>query len=155
MNKLGVIMKIGADCDIAQEMKKAKDIGCECCQLNVWDTSMYTDACAKKILAASKKYELEISTVWAGWSGPKEWNFTAGPETLGIVPEAYRMKRTEEILMGVEFAAKLGCTRVATHAGFLPENMNDPQYCGVLAALRHIVKYCRKLGVNFLFETGQ
>jgi len=75
--------------------------------------------------------------------------------TLGIVPEAYRMKRIEEIVMGADFAVKIGAPRVATHVGFLPESIGDAQYYPVLAALKHIVRECEKRGVTFLFETGQ
>ena len=155
MNKLGVLISLRPETDISLEMKKAHAIGCECCQLTVWDMSLYTDEKAVEIKAAAEENGIEISTLWAGWSGPKEWNFTGGPMTLGIVPEAYRMKRTEEILLGVDFAVKLGAPRVATHVGFLPENMNDPQYLDVIAALRYIVKACKNKGVAFLFETGQ
>jgi len=155
MNKLGVLIVLTADTNVLFEMKKAKDIGCECCQLSVWNPALYTDELAEEIVRASQETGVEVSTLWAGWSGPKEWNFTGGPVTLGLVPEAYRMKRAEEILAGADFAVKIGCSRVATHAGFLPENVNDPQYGGVVAILRYIVKYCQKKGVNFLFETGQ
>ena len=155
MNKIGALIAIKADTDISAEMKKLRDIGCECCQINIWDPTIYTDENAEKIVAAAKEYDIEISTLWAGWSGPKEWNFTAGPDTLGIVPHAFRMKRTEEIILGAKFAAKIGAPRVATHVGFLPENMNDPNYLGIIAALRYIAKACEDVGVNFLFETGQ
>ena len=155
MNKIGVLIVLERDTDIFAEMKKVKDIGCECCQLTVWDMSLYTDEKAAEITEASKKYGIEISTLWAGWSGPKEWNLTGGPSTLGIVPEAYRMKRTEEILMGADFAVKLGVSRIATHVGFIPENMSDANYNGVVTALRYIAKECKKKGINFLFETGQ
>ena len=148
-----IVLTVGTD--ILLEMKKAKEIGCECCQLCVWDPTLYTDLLAEEIVGASKETEIEVSTLWAGWSGAKEWNFTGGPVTLGLVPEAYRMKRTEEVLAGVDFAVKIGCSRVATHVGFLPENVNDPQYGGVIAILRYIVAYCKKKGINFLFETGQ
>jgi sugar phosphate isomerase/epimerase len=155
MNKIGVLISLRKETDIFNEMKKVRNMGCDCCQITVWDTSLYTDEKGREITEASQAHNVEISTLWTGWSGPKEWNFTGGPDTLGIVPAAYRMKRTEEILKGVDFAVKLGVTRVATHVGFLPENVNDPQYCGVLAALRYIVKQCRAKGVSFLFETGQ
>ncbi|MBQ9805212.1 MAG: TIM barrel protein [Clostridia bacterium] len=155
MNKLGVLIVLTEDTDISVEMKKARDIGCECCQLSVWHPALYTDQKAEEIILASKETGIEVSTLWAGWSGPKEWNFTGGPVTLGLVPEAYRMKRAEELLAGADFAVKIGCSRMATHVGYLPENMNDPQYGGVVAILRYIVKYCQKKGVNFLFETGQ
>ena len=107
MNKIGVLIGLRADTDIAAEFKKAKDIGCECCQLTVWDMSLYTDEKAEELIRASQENDIEISTLWTGWSGPKEWNFTGGPMTLGIVPESYRMKRTEEILQGADFAVKL------------------------------------------------
>ena len=155
MNKIGVLISLRPDTDIFAEMKQAKDIGCECCQITVWDMALYTDKNAKEISDASKKYGVEVSTLWVGWSGPKEWNFTAGPTTLGIVPEAYRMKRTEEILKGADFAVKIGVCRIATHVGFLPENMNDSQYYPVIAALRYIAKECKQRGLCFLFETGQ
>ena len=155
MNKLGVLFKLKPDNDIFEEMKKVKDIGCDCCQLTVWDMSLYTDEMAAKVVEASKMYDVEISTLWAGWSGPTAWNFAEGPMVLGIVPQAYRMKRMEDLKRGIEFASKLGVSRVATHVGFLPENMNDPQYFDILAALRHLVKECEKYNINFLFETGQ
>ena len=155
MNKIGAIIVVRRDTDIFLEMKKVKDVGCECCQINIWDSSLFTDAVAEKIIEASEKYEIEISTLWVGWSGPTEWNFTAGPVLLGIVPPAYRMKRTEEILKGADFAVKLGVPRIATHAGFLPENISDPNYYPVVAALRYIARECKKRGICFLFETGQ
>ena len=155
MNKLGVLISLRPETDISLEMRKAREIGCECCQLTVWDMSLYTDEKAAEVKTAATENGIEISTLWAGWSGPKEWNFTGGPMTLGIVPTAYRMKRTEEILMGADFAVKIGAPRIATHVGFLPENMNDPQYLDVIAALRYIAKNCKNKGIDFLFETGQ
>ena len=155
MNKIGALITLNEKTDIDAELKKAKDIGCECCQLTVWNTSLYTDEWAERIRTAVKQYGVEISTLWVGWSGPAEWNFTKGPSTLGIVPEEYREMRTAEILMGADFAVKIGAPRIATHAGFLPENMNDPQYEPILQTLRYIVGECRGKGICFLFETGQ
>jgi sugar phosphate isomerase/epimerase len=155
MNKIGVLIVLRPDTNIDEEIKKVKDYGCECCQINVWDTSLYTDENAAKIVEASKKYGIELSTLWTGWSGPSEWNFTGGPMTLGIVPAEYRMKRTEEILKGADFAVKIGVSRIATHVGFLPENINDPQYYSIIATLRYIATKCREKGLCFLFETGQ
>ncbi len=155
MNKIGALIVLRPETDVAAEFKRVRELGCECCQISVFDMSLYTDEMAEKLSRAAAENEIEISTLWTGWSGPKIWNFTAGPMTLGIVPEAYRMKRTEELLQGADFAVKLGVSRMATHVGFLPENINDPQYYGILAVLRYIVKECEKRGLCFLFETGQ
>lgn len=155
MSKFGVMLPLRSDMDIREEFKKIRDIGCSCCQIAIWNMSRYNDENAEKLLSASKEFDIEISTLWAGWSGPRAWNFTEGPMTLGIVPPAYRMQRMEDLVRGIEFAAKLGVSRVATHAGFLPENMNDPQYFDIIAALRYLASECRKYNINFLFETGQ
>ena len=155
MSKLGVLISLSSKKDVDEEFKKVKDMGFECCQITVWNMELYNDKYAEALRNASEKYNVEISTIWAGWSGLKEWNFTAGPTTLGIVPPAYRMKRTEEIIKGADFAVKVGVPRIATHAGFLPENMNDPEYLAVVACLRYIAKECKARGIDFLFETGQ
>ena len=155
MRKLGALITLRAEMNVDAEFQKVRDLGCECCQLTVWDMALYTDENAASIRAAAVKHGLEISTLWAGWSGPKEWNFTGGPSTLGLVPAAYRMQRVRELLDAADFAVKLGTSRVATHVGFLPENMSDPQYLDIIAILRYLVKEFKKRGLCFLFETGQ
>ena len=155
MSKLGVKVLIYKDTDILAKLKEVKEYGFECCQMDIWDTALYTDEKAKEINDAVAETGIEISSLWAGWSGPGEWNFHAGPMTLGLVPPAYRMKRAEELLLAGEFAVKINVSRVATHVGFLPENMNDPEHLGIVAIIRHIVARYKKLGINFLFETGQ
>lgn len=155
MNKIGVLVHFKADLDIYEKLKTIKSYGFDCCQIAVWDTSLYTDENAKAIKAAAEEFGVEISTLWCGWSGPKQWNFTAGPATLGIVPPAYRMKRAEELILGARFAAKIGTHRAATHVGFIPENMSDPEYSGIVAILKYVISAFAELNVNFLFETGQ
>ncbi|MBO5938251.1 MAG: sugar phosphate isomerase/epimerase [Clostridia bacterium] len=155
MNKLGVKVRIYQDTDILAKLKEVKEYGFACCQTDIWDTALYTDEKAKEINDAVAETGVEISSLWAGWSGPCQWNFTAGPMTAGLIPPAYRMKRMEELLMAGDFAVKIGVSRVATHVGFLPENMNDPEYLGVVATIHHIAYRYKKKGLNFLFETGQ
>ena len=155
MNKIGALILVYSNTDIFAQMKRLRDVGCECCQVTVWDMKVYTDEWAENIKKAAEENGIEISTLWAGWTGPQEWNFTNGPSTLGIVPVAYRAQRVKELLMAADFAKKLGVTRVATHAGFLPENMNDPNFTDVLATLRYLAASFNSLGLKFLFETGQ
>ena len=155
MSKIGVLMVVDHNTDMKEQLNVIKGYGFECCQLSTWDTSLYCDEKAAELKAAIEETGVEVSTVWGGWSGPKEWNFTGGPATLGLVPPAYRMNRAEELIRAAKFAAAAGVTRVATHAGFLPENMSDPEYSGVLSILRYIIKEYKKLDIDFLFETGQ
>lgn len=155
MRKLGVLISCGPRTDVKAEFEKAQSFGFQTCQLCIWDQNTYTDAKAEEINAALAQTGFTVSTLWAGWSGPKEWNFTAGPATLGLVPPAYRMKRLEELHAASVFAQKINVPFVATHVGFLPENPDDPNFNGTVAALRNLCVAMKKRNQTFLFETGQ
>lgn len=153
--KIGVMLPIRPETDIDNEFKKIADLELDCCQVSVWKMHLYNDELAEQLKAASAKYNIEIVALWAGWSGPCEWNFTHGPSTLGLVPPAYRGVRLAELKIASDFAEKLGVTNVVTHAGFMPENPDDNNFVGTVAALRDLCKYMEKKGQTFLFETGQ
>ncbi len=141
--------------DVEEKIKQTSEMGIHYCQLCSFDTSFYTDAYADKILNACAKYNVKISTYWAGWSGPNIWNFTEGPVTLGLLPAAYRRKRIAELKQGADFAKKLHVDQVATHVGFIPENPHDIEFAGLMDAVREVAHYCSEKGLFFLFETGQ
>lgn len=138
-----------------KEFQKMVDMGIYSCQLSVFNPKHYTKENAERIKAEAEEKGIEISALWAGWTGPCEWNFTAGPDTLGIVPVAYRDRRLQELLMGSEFAQWMGIKNMITHVGFIPENMSDPNFAGVVAALRYLCTIMKRRNQNFLFETGQ
>lgn len=143
------------DFSMLDELKKVKELGLQHCQLSIWNPDYYTDEFAAEINAAVQETGISISTLWCGYSGPVEWNFTYGPLTAGLVPPAYRGIREKELLMGSEFAAKIGVDQIATHVGFLPENYFDPDFRGTVGTLRKICKVMQERGQYFLFETGQ
>lgn len=155
MRKIGTLIALKDGIDVKEKMRELKNYGFECCQLVCWKPGYYTESHAEEIKAAVSETGIEVTTLWAGWSGPAEWNFHCGPATLGLVPPAYRMKRAEELVAAGEFAVKANIPQVATHVGFLPENMSDPEYWGMIAILRQIMTRFQKWGLNFLFETGQ
>ena len=141
--------------DMDYELEKKRVLGFDNTQLVCWDHSMMTDEAAEKVIAASKKYDMEITAFWCGWSGPCVWNFTEGPQTIGIVPREYREMRIAELKHGADFAAKIGVKNVITHAGFIPENPSTVEYREVVEALTEVAVYFKEKGLNFLFETGQ
>ena len=124
-------------------------------QLISWEPANWTDESAAEISALCRELDFTITAFWCGWVGPKRWNFTEGPETLGIVPVAYRAQRVQNLLDGAAYARKLGVADVVTHMGFIPENMSDPNYPGVVAAVKCIAQELKRNGQNLLFETGQ
>ncbi len=151
-NSIGVIYKLVDALEYGAV--KLMELGLECVQLQCFMPELLTEENANKI-RESFEGKIRISSFWAGWTGPRIWNFESGPQTLGLVPEAYRAMRMNEIIKGVDFASWLGIPNVATHVGFIPENPSTTEYRGVLEAVRYIVNYCGEKGINFNFETGQ
>lgn len=129
--------------------------GLNVCQLACWDISQATPEVAQTVMEEAAKAGVRICAVWAGWSGPAEWNFTRGPVTLGLVPPEYRAHRLEELKRWADFASWIAAPAIITHCGFIPENMTDPEYPPVVAAIREVAQYCEDRGIGFWFETGQ
>ncbi|MCL2351565.1 MAG: sugar phosphate isomerase/epimerase [Firmicutes bacterium] len=155
MIKLGTIVYMLPDIGEGRAFQKLNEMELPTCQLTCWEEESFTDEYAAKVKYAAVKFNIEISAFWCGWGAPGIFDFYDGPTTLGIVPPAYRLARMNTLVKGVEFAHKLGVTDVITHAGFIPENPNDPDYIGIIPVLRHIAGRCKENGQYFLFETGQ
>jgi len=150
---IGVIVSMNAD--IAAKFSDLQQMGIYTCQLSCFEASRMTGEMADKVRQAAQQYGIEITAFWCGWPVPRFWNFFEGPTTLGLVPTAYRARRLEILLEGSDFAGRLGVTDLITHVGFIPENPHDPDYIGVVHALKLLTKRCQDNGQYFLFETGQ
>ncbi|QNK60531.1 sugar phosphate isomerase/epimerase [Paenibacillus sp. PAMC21692] len=141
--------------EIGAKFERLQQMDIPTCQLSCFEASLMTDDMAGLVKQAAQSYAIEITAFWCGWPPPRFWNFYEGPATLGLVPPAYRSGRLEILLHGSDFAKKLGISDLITHVGFIPENPNDPDYIGVVHALKHLVTRCQANDQYFLFETGQ
>lgn len=149
---IGVMQSLGngGDC-----FAPVRDFGLHCCQLVSWDLQLATPEVAATARRCAARDGVRISAVWGGVPGPARWNFTEGPTTLGLVPPAFRAERVAALKRWADFAAAVGAPAVITHVGFIPENLTDPLYPDVVAAIREVAEHCRSRGVGFWFETGQ
>jgi len=129
--------------------------GLTTCQLVSWDPEIWDDDLARKVTDQSGATGVSVCAFWSGVPGPAKWNFTQGPVTLGLVPRKYRQQRISTLKKGAEFAEKIHTKAVITHCGFIPENITDPEYDGVVSAISDVAEYCKSLGLEFWFETGQ
>jgi L-ribulose-5-phosphate 3-epimerase len=150
--EIGVInrLKNGGKC-----FDHVRKFGLGVCQLCCWEKELATQEVAETVKKESAASGVRLCAVWAGWSGPQAWNFTEGPLRLGIVPEEYRAFRIAELKKWADFAVMVGAPAIITHCGFIPENMTDPAYAGVVDAIKDIAGYCQERGLGFWFETGQ
>jgi sugar phosphate isomerase/epimerase len=131
------------------------EFGLKTCQLCCWSADTYSPELAKRIREESARTGVSVTSLWAGWPGPKVWDFIDGPATLGLVPREYRTARVEALQRAGKFAHEAGLPAIVTHLGFIPENPRDPVFDEVVAAVKDIAVFLKELGVQFWFETGQ
>jgi L-ribulose-5-phosphate 3-epimerase len=129
--------------------------GLHTCQLCSWNMDEATREIAETVKKESAAAGVRVCAFWAGWPGRQVWDFKEGPTTLGLVPEEFRSERVDALKKWADFASWIGAPAIITHCGFIPENMTDPNYPGVVDAIHEVATYCEGRGLGFWFETGQ
>ena len=152
--KLGTIIWFEAD-SFERKVSKLKNLGFNSFQFQSWEPKDWTDENVSLIKGVLEKYDVEISTCWCGWEGPKVWDVYEGQITLGLVPADYRQMRIKNLCDGADFAKKIGITNVATHMGFIPENPMDENFSTFCVAVRDVAEHLKQNDQYLLFETGQ
>ncbi|MFH0962998.1 MAG: sugar phosphate isomerase/epimerase family protein [Planctomycetota bacterium] len=153
--RLGVIVGLSKERSPRQEIEKVRKLGLPTCQLSSWDPALMGEVTVREVELACREFQVEITTIWAGYSGRMVWNFVDGPKTIGLVPPELRAQRVKDLKCGADFAKRLGVGSITTHVGFLPIDPDDERYRGAVDAVREVAQYCAKLSLGFNFETGQ
>jgi len=130
-------------------------LGFPTCEIACWDIDWYTEENADKLQLACEELHVEITAIWAGLPGKYVWDFIEGPDTIGLVPPNTREERLAALKRTSDFAQQVGIPNISTHVGFIPVSPSNPDYMGLIKALREIAEYCDGYGQNFLMETGQ
>jgi sugar phosphate isomerase/epimerase len=151
--KLGVIVSLSHGPEEA--IRRVHEVDMPTCQVTCWAAEWLTPEVAERLRMSADAQDVEITTVWTGTPGPAVWDFVDGPATIGLLPREWRARRVEVLKQGADFAHTLGVSSITTHCGFIPENPGDPEYAGVVEAVRDVAAHCKELGLEFWFETGQ
>ena len=148
--RLGLILGVEPEPDAA--MATLKDLGIPTCQvyLNRFDSSF-----AARLRKSLDTANIEATSLVVGGPGKETWDFYDGPLTIGLIPRETRAARIAHIKAAADFAVRCDIPAVQTHAGFIPENPNDPVYKEAVAAMREVVEYCGRYRQDFRYETGQ
>ncbi len=153
--KLGVCLMYTGNESVEARFIRTSEMGFRYIQFICWKPELFTKENAEYIIELCRKYDIAISAFWCGWTGPKKWNFTEGPTTLGLVAGKYRRTRIKELCLGADFAEWLGVTDIVTHMGFIPENPSDKNFIPTCNAIKKVAEYMKEKGQNLLFESGQ
>jgi sugar phosphate isomerase/epimerase len=148
--RLGVF--IGMDKNPEAAIAKVRELGFPTCQMSTED---FDPALAKRLQQASGKQSVEVTALSSLGPGKHVWDFYEGPLTIGLVPPQTRRVRIDHMKKASDFAKLCSIPALHSHAGFIPENPNDPNYKDTVQALKEVVQHCRSNGQIFLYETGQ
>ncbi|MBZ5670071.1 MAG: sugar phosphate isomerase/epimerase [Acidobacteriia bacterium] len=148
--RLGLIVSVEEDADKA--LKLVHDLGIPTCQASTDD---FSDRVYTALKDAIEKYGIEVTAINSSGGPPNVYDFYQGPLTIGVVPRKYRQQRIDNFRRASDFAKRLGVPAFHTHYGFIPENPNDPEYPGVVEALRQVATHLKGNGQMMLYETGQ
>jgi sugar phosphate isomerase/epimerase len=151
-SRIGIITPLKGD---GRAIRPVVDFGLTTCQVGSWDPGMWTPKAAELCRQAADENGVTMVAFWAGWPGPKTWDFLDGPTTLGIIPAEYRAMRVDALKQGARFAKLLGVPALVTHLGFIPENPRDELFAQTVDAVKDLARFMGDLGLEFWFETGQ
>lgn len=76
-------------------------------------------------------------------------------ETGGVVPDKHWPENWKNIQAIADIAKKMNVRLVTFHAGFLPENHNDPAFNKLVSRIGQIADLFHRKGIDLAFETGQ
>jgi len=149
--RLGVFVNLEGK-EPNEALAPVKQLGFTHCEFYL---NTFSDAYAAKVRAALERFSLQATALFASGPGPQVYDFYQGPETLGLVPRAFREARVAALKQASDFAKQCGIPAFETHCGFIPENPNDPLYRETVEAIRQVASHCRMNGQPFLYHAGQ
>lgn len=139
---------LGVHLDVAQEL------GIPCVQVHAPHKETRNKAAAEAFLKRCSDAGITITCVFGGFEGESYADIATTARTVGLVPEATRAARIQEMKEISDFAKLLGCGAVGLHIGFVPER-GSPSYQSLLTGTRDLLDHVAKNGQNVHLETGQ
>ncbi len=101
------------------------------------------------------KAGIEIVSGMFGTVGEDYTSMETIKQTGGVIPDEHWEANQQIAKDVVEAARSLGLDLVSFHAGFLPEDQNDPDYEKLITRLRTLATLFDDSGIMLSFETGQ
>jgi sugar phosphate isomerase/epimerase len=98
---------------------------------------------------------VKCTAVFGGFQGESYADIPTVVETVGLVPEATRQSRLEEMFQISDFAKWLLCDSVALHLGFIPHDPAADRYDEIVDVTRQLCDHCAKNDQFLHLETGQ
>lgn len=142
------------DAGLGVHLEVAEELQIPTVQVHAPHKQTRTKDAAEAFVQKCKNAGIEITAVFGGFDGESYADIPTTTKTVGLVPEATRAERTQEMKEISDFAKLLGCDTVALHIGFVPERGSE-DYNNLLECTRDLLDHVAGNGQQLNLETGQ
>ncbi len=151
--QIGVFTSI--DAGLGVDLDVAKELEIPTIQIHAPHQGNRTQATADEILQRLGKYDITVTAVFGGFDGESYADIPTVVKTVGLVPSDTRASRLAEMKEISDFAKMLGCNVIALHLGFVPHEVDDPDYAQIIEVTRELCQHAGRNGQALHLETGQ
>ena len=149
---IGVFASIDAGLGVRLEV--AHELGVPTIHLHTPHAESRTPERAVEFLRRLAELGITTTCVFGGFEGESYADIPTTARTVGLVPEATREARVQEMKEISDFAKLLGCQTVALHIGFVPDRTSQ-DYKNLLDVTRDLLDHVAANGQELNLETGQ
>jgi len=150
---IGVFVSI--DAGLGVHLDVAQALGIPSAQVHAPHAGSRTPEAADRFLARCADAGVTITCVFGGFDGESYADIATTARTVGLVPEATRAARVQEMKEISDFARRLGVDAVGLHVGFVPDDRDSRNYRDLLDATRDLLDHVAGNEQNLHLETGQ
>jgi len=150
---IGVFASI--DAGLGVHLEVARELGVPTIQVHAPHAETRNEAAAAAFLQKCADAGITITAVFGGFEGESYADIATTARTVGLVPESTRAARVQEMKEISDFTKLLGCTTVALHIGFVPEDSNSESYKDLITVTRDLLDHIKANGQKLHLETGQ
>ncbi len=140
---------LGVDLDVAREL------GVTTIHLHAPSPSSRTPAAAQQFSARLAKLDIQVTVVFAGFEGESYADIPTVQRTIGLVPEATRQKRVQDLKNIIDFTELLEVDTTGLHIGFVPHDATCSEYAALIETTRDVCDYAAQKNIHIHLETGQ
>jgi len=150
---IGVFASI--DAGLGVHLDVARELGVPTIQVHAPHAGTRTTQAAEAFLTKCSDAGITITAVFGGFEGESYADIATTARTVGLVPEATRAARVQEMKEISDFTKLLGCNTVALHIGFVPEDPSSSSYKNLIETTRDLLDHVAGNGQKLHLETGQ
>ncbi len=150
---IGVFVSL--DAGLGVHLDVVQELGIPTVQLHAPSPENRTAEAAAGFLKKLDAIGVTATAVFGGFEDESYASIAETARTVGLVPEATRAARAQEMKEISDFAKHIGCKTVALHIGFVPTDRASENYKSLIATTRDLLDYIAANGQQLNLETGQ